>query len=167
MFYFFSQGYHFDLFESYWKVSTHISVIRFSKALTFCHIRLLYLSFYLLIYPFIIHLLPSWIIWITCWYHDTLPQILQCMAPRNKDIPPPQPQPQTSPPKFVCVCGTRIWTQGLTLARQAFYYLSHSTGPGLCVYVCVCVLNIFKIGSRELFALGCLWTSSSWSLPPK
>jgi hypothetical protein len=28
--------------------------------------------------------------------------------------------------------GTRVWTQGLTLARQALYLLSHSARPFLC-----------------------------------
>jgi hypothetical protein len=26
-------------------------------------------------------------------------------------------------------CGSSVWTQGLTLARQALYHLSHSTSP--------------------------------------
>jgi hypothetical protein len=34
----------------------------------------------------------------------------------------------------------------LTLARQVLYYLSHSTSPFFSV------LNIFEIGSHELFA---------------
>jgi hypothetical protein len=34
---------------------------------------------------------------------------------------------------FVVVfCGTSVWTQGLTLARQEFYYLSHSSSPFFC-----------------------------------
>jgi hypothetical protein len=30
-------------------------------------------------------------------------------------------------------CSTRVWTQGLTLTRQAFYHLSHSINPVFCI----------------------------------
>jgi hypothetical protein len=39
---------------------------------------------------------------------------------------------------------TVVRTQGLTLARQVLYYLSHSTSPFLCVLGT-------QIGSQELF----------------
>jgi hypothetical protein len=45
------------------------------------------------------------------------------------------------------------WTQGLTLARQVVYHLSHSTCP------------IFKIVSHKLFSWAGLEPQSSWSLP--
>jgi hypothetical protein len=53
---------------------------------------------------------------------------------------------------FLCVCGTRLWTQGLTLARQALYHLNHQ--PWF-------VLGIFKIGSHELFPQAGLQSRSS------
>jgi hypothetical protein len=30
---------------------------------------------------------------------------------------------------FSLLCGTGVWTQGLALARQVFYYLSHTSTP--------------------------------------
>jgi hypothetical protein len=43
-----------------------------------------------------------------------------------------------------------FWTQGLTLARQAYYHLSHATFPFLCW--------VFSRESHKLFFLGWLWT---------
>jgi hypothetical protein len=54
----------------------------------------------------------------------------------------------------------RVWIQGLTLARQALYHLSHSTSP-------VFVLGIFKTGFLKLSAWAGFKAQSSWSLPPE
>jgi hypothetical protein len=47
-------------------------------------------------------------------------------------------------------------TQGLTLARQVLYHLSHSASP-----LGVCVLGIFEMGSLELLP----WLASILDLP--
>jgi hypothetical protein len=48
---------------------------------------------------------------------------------------------------FFFLVGTRALTQGLTLARQLLFHLSHSISPFF-------VMGIFKIGSHKLFAQG-------------
>jgi hypothetical protein len=60
----------------------------------------------------------------------------------------------------VCVCvGTGNWTQSLTLARQAFYHLSHSSTPFYVEYFLDRVLGTLCLAGFELL--------SSSSLPPK
>jgi hypothetical protein len=36
---------------------------------------------------------------------------------------------------WVFVGNTGVWTLGLTLARQAFYHLSHASSPGFCFWI--------------------------------
>jgi hypothetical protein len=55
-------------------------------------------------------------------------------------------------------CWLRVWTQGLMLAKQLLYHLSHSASPFLCW-----VLS----GSHKLFAPAGVKLWSSWSLPPE
>jgi hypothetical protein len=59
----------------------------------------------------------------------------------------------------VVAVSSRVWTQGLMLASQAFYHLSHFASPVLCF--------IFEIGSQELFSLTGFEPWFSWSLPLK
>jgi hypothetical protein len=51
---------------------------------------------------------------------------------------------------LIFFCGTRIWTQGLMLARKVLYHLSHLCSPLLD-------LVVFQIGSH-IFAQGWPWT---------
>jgi hypothetical protein len=46
-------------------------------------------------------------------------------------------------------CGTGIWAQDFTLAKQALYCLSHTSSPFALVIV--------EMGYHELFCLGWSW----------
>jgi hypothetical protein len=47
---------------------------------------------------------------------------------------------------YLFISGTRVWAQGLSLARQMLSHLSHSTSQPFFV------LGIFEIESQKLFA---------------
>jgi hypothetical protein len=55
---------------------------------------------------------------------------------------PPHPPP-------VVVCATSVWAQGLMLARQALYHLSHSASPFLLV-----MIFFFFFGSSGVWTQG-------------
>jgi hypothetical protein len=50
------------------------------------------------------------------------------------------------------ICGTAVWTQGLTLLKQVLYGLSHSTSLSFCIG------NIWDRVSWAI-CLGWLWTT--------
>jgi hypothetical protein len=56
---------------------------------------------------------------------------------------------------------SRVWTQGLMLARQVLYLLSHAHrhDPAYLVYLLRWVWLSF--------CLGCPWATISWSLSPE
>jgi hypothetical protein len=95
------------------------------------------------------HLQETWFVWCR---HYHFPAGDGASWERKGNLP--------SFPVFFFLLSIGIWTQDLTLARQALYYLSHSVSP-------VFVLGIFGIGFLQLFVWGwpqilILLISASW-----
>jgi hypothetical protein len=62
--------------------------------------------------------------------------------------------------------GKRVWTQGLTLARQALYHLSHSTSPLLSTEIVHLERHILGWAGKMSYHIHNqeVWPSELWSL---
>jgi hypothetical protein len=60
---------------------------------------------------------------------------------------------------WLLFCESKVWSQGFVLAKQALYYLSHTSSPFFLV--------ILEMGSWELFVWAGLELWSYQALPPK